>query len=293
MNHLAWMSRWWRGASLLSLSCVFTACVADPRLNYPPRPITPTTLLSLESGNSGIVEELRVTYSVQPPPGEEWDIVTDRPWGEPGDDGRLQGHIAWTDFSGEGPVSWGRAVTRQFSIVREGGEGDETPWTGEIRFPLPTPGKVLARRISVDLVLFPVDVVIRDKNEQGEGESGRVVGRSGGIPINFQKTTLESFVGGDKSLRPRVWDPLNDNSQNARETFLWAVTSPADLVWDTLDQLVTMVLSEGVPNSVKDAAYGGLTYCTDLQLGRDAHRWRAWWAAEKHNLKERLGRDGE
>ncbi|MCB9899180.1 MAG: hypothetical protein H6825_14340 [Planctomycetes bacterium] len=247
-------------AVVLSGACASTGSSDDPE----PTEVRPLEILAratLEPVGEGLSTHARLVLSLAPKEPVPIDVIAE------GDgqvsDAFVEVRLQWKDFFGLEPTSLGRGRTLHLPFGPDGSGSRTAPLVRTLDLELEDPDpRVLARRITVDAVLRPIDI------EQGEA-------RSGGAALPFPRQTASVFLHPvDESLEallaadpPR--DPVAIFTAGARE----GLDRPLPTLTALVDALPVLEGAE------REALFGALLFLTGETNFRSIPQWKSWLAA--------------
>ncbi|HEX5008779.1 MAG TPA: hypothetical protein VFY71_00155 [Planctomycetota bacterium] len=225
-----------------------------------PLALVPRLELLLEAApGPGPARAVKVTVRITPTDGLPLDVV---PAGGAADSPLLQLTLHWEDFRGDGPQSSGRGTQVLVPFTGLGTASPDAPLTATADVALAPATGVLARRITAEGRLIGVDLVRPD-------------GHSGGRLLALPRTQLASLAPAPPGL-------LEEHLQSGLPDgiFLAAAGAPPEWRKLVLDRLIGALPSSHGP--AREAIFASLLWLTGQTLGRDEHRWSAWWSEERH-----------
>ena len=247
-----------------------TACAASRpagQVEAPPPPprlaaIETRRLLTLRPADSGIQLVAVVQLSLAPKDPLALEVVGLRPAGEPGDDAVVEVQLAWTDFEGLHPTSFGGSMRRVVPFGAGGPASRDEPLVVSLSFDLPpAEARVLARRVRAWARLHPVDM-----------SAGAL--HTGGASVEFEATSALSF---QEQPEGSLAEALVQEDGSPRALFLLAVGAGAAAA--TEDERLSALI-EALPELTgarMEATFGALQCLTGETHGRSVYRWQSWW----------------
>lgn len=213
---------------------------------------------AIEPVGEGLVTRVRLRLSLAPKGSVPAEVIARAP-GQ-GSDAFVEVRLQWRDFLGVGPTAVGRAHTRHLSFGDDGTAERFLPLERDFDLSLEAPdARMLARRITVDAVLRPVDVI-----------QGSV--RSGGVAVPFPRQTVAVFaaVPDVPFLDVLAGAPPRDPVQ----LFVSAAQDGLDERDETLVRVVDAL--DDVVELEREALFGALMFLTGETNFRSIPQWRAW-----------------
>ncbi len=250
---------WMPACSLLP----FGASAGDDEEPLPVAVVETLNSLSLaaQSEGEGVVTALDIEVQIEPKTPGLFRILGRGPRGRGVDDALIQLTVAWKDFAGTTPTSFGGRRSRPTAFGDDGEARFGQPFRRRFLWELdPAHASVLARRVEAHARLHPVDVV---------GESVR----SGGVRMEFPSVSLESFSRpASGTLAEWFEQPVDEREPD--ELFLRAAQAPVEHRVDVIVQLVGQLA--GLKGQQQEAGFGALHFMTGQTHGRSAFAWEAW-----------------
>lgn len=265
------------GAAARALGCLLAcallpACESTPAGDPLADPEEPLTLGAIETttrsslvaepgADDGLARVVRVDLSLAPRDAVPLQVIATPPEGSGVLPAFVEVELAWQDYLGVQPTSWGRTVPSHlpFGPDGEARRGDPIVRSLTIELEDPSPS-VLARVLEARPTLRPVDLRV-----------GSV--HTGGQPVRFPaarvatlrrapSAPLATLLGAPDVAPAEVFLAAAHEGEQQRTVTLYAL----------LDSLAE------APRPVREAIFGALLYLTGTTNGRSEAQWRAWVA---------------
>ena len=209
----------------------------------------------------GLARVVRVDLSLAPRDAVPLQIIATPPAGSDVLPAFVEVELAWQDFLGVQPTSWGRTVPSHLPFGSDGEARRDAPVRRSLTLELEEPSaRVLARTVEARPRLRPVDLRVGAVHTAGQ-------------PIAFPTARVTSLRRPPKAslAEALVADPPQPD-----EVFLAAAQEGES------DRVVTLyalldALAAASPRT-REAIFGSLLYLTGTTNGRSEAQWRAWVA---------------